>query len=199
VRFRKVQSETPDANAVRARLEQAVAAGISIDRVAVASESLSWATVEAFLKAKTKPQARVILGVVHALDKIEGRDPQSEDLPDLVPGFRDRWSKRPAAPRTFATEAERISYALGVLDMAGTSNRLVIETSTEVSRAISAAAAALLAPVSGPKPSASAPTAAGPTRAEKAEKHRTSGPAPAAPAAAPAAAASPPKGRRSAQ
>jgi transcriptional regulator with XRE-family HTH domain len=59
---------------------------------------------------------------------------------------------QPVAPRTFSTDAERISYALGVLDMAGRSNRIVMETSNEVSRAISAASAALLAPLSGPAP-----------------------------------------------
>jgi hypothetical protein len=99
-------------------------------------------------------------------------------------------------PRTFASEAERISYALGVLDMAGTSNRLVIETSNEVSRAISAASAALLSPISGPTPTANATA---PTVAEKIEKHRASRSVPIAPAAAPAAAASRSKGRRSAQ
>jgi transcriptional regulator with XRE-family HTH domain len=62
------------------------------------------------------------------------------------------------APRTFSTDAERISYALGVLDMAGRSNRIVMETSNEVSRAISAASAALLAPLSGPAPTAPAKT-----------------------------------------
>lgn len=63
-----------------------------------------------------------------------------------------------ANPRTFATDAERISYALGVLDMAGRSNRIVMETSNEVSRAISAASAALLAPLSGPTTTAPART-----------------------------------------
>lgn len=62
------------------------------------------------------------------------------------------------AARTFGSDAERISYALGVLDMASRSNRIVMETSNEVSRAISAASAALLAPLSGPAPTAPAKT-----------------------------------------
>jgi hypothetical protein len=73
--------------------------------------------------------------------------PPNDTLRDAVPA-----SSRDPAGRTFASEAERISYALGVLDMASTSNRLVLETSNEVSRAISAASAALLAPISGPAP-----------------------------------------------
>ena len=61
-------------------------------------------------------------------------------------------AQRPATPpsvtgRTFATDDARIAYVLGVLDMAGTSNQIAMQSSAEVSRAITTAAAALIAPL----------------------------------------------------
>lgn len=49
--------------------------------------------------------------------------------------------------RQFASAEEQRAYVLGILDMGASSNRIVTDASAEVSRAISAAMAALLAPI----------------------------------------------------
>lgn len=116
--------------------------------------------------------------------------PPGPDEPHPFPS----WDVEPPSPtavaptgRTFGSEAERISYALGVLDMAGTSNRLAIESANEVSRAISAAAAALIAPVRAPAGDAPA----GPSLEELAATHRAVTEAQAAATRPPAAPAAP--------
>ncbi len=85
--------------------------------------------------------------------------------------------------RTFATDAEKISYTIGVLDMANAAK-------SELSRCLDTAMAALLSPLTAPTP-----VVAGPTVAELVEKHaaaiRT---APAVAAQTPAVAKA--KGRR---
>lgn len=85
--------------------------------------------------------------------------------------------------RTFQTDAEKISYTIGVLDMANAAK-------SELSRCLDTAMAALLSPLTAPTP-----VVAGPTVAELVEKHaaatRT---APAVAAQTPAVAKA--KGRR---
>jgi transcriptional regulator with XRE-family HTH domain len=147
---RKPQVEAPGVAALRQRLRDEIAAGnTTVDRISKAS-GLSWMTVSAFEKGETQARKRVVAEIAAALG---GSEPQfgARVRERAEPYGRDL---TPPAQRTFASEAERISYALGVLDMASTSNRLVLETSNEVSRAISAASAALLAPISGPAPAA---------------------------------------------
>jgi transcriptional regulator with XRE-family HTH domain len=92
-----------------------------------------------------------------------------------------------AGGRIFATDAEKISYAIGVLDMANAAK-------ADLARCLDAAMSALTAPLTSPTP-----TSGGELVAEKLERHRAARSAPSEAAAAPAAAASRAKGRRSAQ
>jgi hypothetical protein len=163
---RKPQHEAREVTELRDRLRAEIQAGATtIDRVSKIS-GLSWVTVAAFQQGETQPRKRVIAGIAAALGLTE---PQHENLIHVDAASHRHFGQTPVpqpTPRTFATDAERISYALGVLDMAGRSNRIVLETSNEVSRAISAASAALLAPLSGP-----APVAPGRTDAEYIAMH----------------------------
>jgi hypothetical protein len=147
---RKPQSEAPAAAAVRARLRAAIARGeVTIDRVAKLSDGLSWTTVSNFAEAKTEAQDRVVVGVSAALDAVLGSQPRAAFI---APHIEARASPPPIAGRTFDTDDARIAYALGVLDMAGTSNVIAMQHSAEVSRSISTAAAALIAPLGTVEP-----------------------------------------------
>jgi hypothetical protein len=159
---RKPQPEAAEVSQLRQRLRTAIADGdTTIDRIAKVS-GLSWVTVSAFEKGETQARQRIVDAIARAL----GDEPRYEDVRPKSLAVRESAADPHFTTRTFASDAERISYALGVLDMAGRSNRIVMETSNEVSRAISAASAALLAPLSGP-----APTAAGPTAEELLAAH----------------------------
>ena len=65
-------------------------------------------------------------------------------------------------PQHFASESDRISFARGVLLMGAETNRITSESSHQVARAIQAAMAALLAPVSVTPTVVPAPSAARP-------------------------------------
>jgi hypothetical protein len=151
---RKPQPEAAEVSQLRQRLRTAIADGdTTIDRIAKVS-GLSWVTVSAFEKGETQARQRIVDAIARAL----GDEPRYEDVRPKSLAVRESAADPHFTTRTFASDAERISYALGVLDMAGRSNRIVMETSNEVSRAISAASAALLAPLSGPAPTAPAKT-----------------------------------------
>ncbi len=86
--------------------------------------------------------------------------------------------------RSFSTEAEKISYTIGVLDMANVAK-------SELSRCLDTAMAALLSPLTAP-----APVVPGPTVAELVAKHADATRAAPATTAARAPAAAKVKGRR---
>lgn len=176
-----------DPTSERLRLARLTASSKSLREVSTAAEAMgvSRQSLSRYEEGKRpvpldvlKAASRVFgLPLSHFLDGAQFTTPKLQIVQEQKASY--------TTTRTFQTDAEKISYTIGVLDMANAAK-------SELSRCLDTAMSALLSPLTAP-----APVAPGPSVIEMLEKHaaatRKSAPAKAAPAAGAAKA----KGRHS--